>query len=212
VLTNAHRCARVVREAAGMVRTERYALAVYRRAAMLNHACAPNTAICYAENGEGTRLQVRVSRALEAGQALLHCYGPQRGHMELERRQRVLSAQYFFACRCEACLAGAKEDRLVLALAERGRRLDQRAQQHSQATNGEQLVAAVDCVQRSIALLRQVYGDLSSEVLFEQYKLAWLQERAACVADARTTRQEAGALERTLYGREETNCERVPPQ
>lgn len=52
---------------------DRLGLAVYPRAAMLNHACAPNVTASF----EGSRLLIRAITALAPGTVLRFCYGPQ---------------------------------------------------------------------------------------------------------------------------------------
>jgi hypothetical protein len=78
------------------------ALAVYPTAAMLNHACVSNTAICF----QRRRIVVRAARALTPGVEVVHCYGPQHGEMPTSERQRALRKQYYFDCTCDSCQRG----------------------------------------------------------------------------------------------------------
>lgn len=47
--------------------------------------------------------QCRTTQDLQPGTALRHCYGPQVGECVTSLRQRQLSEQYAFSCRCTAC-------------------------------------------------------------------------------------------------------------
>ncbi|BDA41604.1 probable SET and MYND domain-containing protein 4 [Coccomyxa sp. Obi] len=80
---------------------DRLGLAIYPRAAMLNHACAPNVAASF----EGSRLLIRAITDLVPGTVLRFCYGPQVGESIREVRRRQLMEQYHFWCRCSACEA-----------------------------------------------------------------------------------------------------------
>ncbi|EIE25620.1 hypothetical protein COCSUDRAFT_83627 [Coccomyxa subellipsoidea C-169] len=80
---------------------DRMGLAIYPRAAMLNHACSPNVAAAFA----GTRLHICATSDLPPGTTLRFCYGPQAGESIREVRLRQLKEQYHFWCRCSACEA-----------------------------------------------------------------------------------------------------------
>ena len=81
---------------------DRYALAVYPMASLVNHACQPNVALSF----EGSRLTARATEPIMAGAPVLHCYGPQRGALITAVRQQELRDQYHFLCRCRGCQAG----------------------------------------------------------------------------------------------------------
>lgn len=79
----------------------RIAVGVFPVASMLNHSCAPNTALLY----EGRRIIFKAATTINTGAEIFNCYGPQRGYMDTEERQRALLQQYHFECDCEACEA-----------------------------------------------------------------------------------------------------------
>ena len=84
----------------------RLAEALFPFTALLNHSCAPNTALRF----DGRRLEVRASSDLKAGDQVLGCYGPQKGHAPCAARRAALRSQYFFACACAACAEEAAEE------------------------------------------------------------------------------------------------------
>ncbi|XP_041882069.1 SET and MYND domain-containing protein 4 isoform X2 [Corvus kubaryi] len=77
----------------------RLATAFFPVLSLLNHSCCPNTSVSFS----GTAATVRASQPIPRGQEVLHCYGPHRCRMRVAERQQLLS-QYFFECRCQACL------------------------------------------------------------------------------------------------------------
>ncbi|NXA59793.1 SMYD4 protein, partial [Mohoua ochrocephala] len=77
----------------------RLATAFFPVLSLLNHSCCPNTSVSFT----GTAATVRASQPIPRGQEVLHCYGPHRCRMRVAERQQLLS-QYFFECRCQACL------------------------------------------------------------------------------------------------------------
>ncbi|NXB21790.1 SMYD4 protein, partial [Rhagologus leucostigma] len=77
----------------------RLATAFFPVLSLLNHSCCPNTSVSFS----GTAATVRASQPIPSGQEVLHCYGPHRCRMRVAERQQLLS-QYFFECRCRACL------------------------------------------------------------------------------------------------------------
>ncbi|NXM50269.1 SMYD4 protein, partial [Gymnorhina tibicen] len=77
----------------------RLATAFFPVLSLLNHSCCPNTSVSFS----GTAATVRASQPIPSGQEVLHCYGPHRCRMRVAERQQLLS-QYFFECRCQACL------------------------------------------------------------------------------------------------------------
>ncbi|XP_041053788.1 SET and MYND domain-containing protein 4 isoform X1 [Carcharodon carcharias] len=79
----------------------RIATAFYSGVSLLNHSCHPNTSITF----RNTSIIVRASQHIPAGQEVLHCYGPHWSRMSVKERQRALSLQYFFRCRCTACVS-----------------------------------------------------------------------------------------------------------
>uniref|UniRef100_A0A8C8SBZ0 Protein-lysine N-methyltransferase SMYD4 n=1 Tax=Pelusios castaneus TaxID=367368 RepID=A0A8C8SBZ0_9SAUR len=78
----------------------RLATALFPVISLLNHSCNPNTSLTFS----GTTAAVRASRPILRGQEIFHCYGPHRCRMGAAERQRLLFCQYFFECRCQACL------------------------------------------------------------------------------------------------------------
>lgn len=81
---------------------DRIALAVYPTASLMNHSCQPNVALAF----DGKVLTARAIEALQAGQPVLHCYGPQKGALITPLRQQQLQQQYHFLCQCRACQRG----------------------------------------------------------------------------------------------------------
>ncbi|NXB99749.1 SMYD4 protein, partial [Orthonyx spaldingii] len=77
----------------------RLATAFFPVLSLLNHSCCPNTSVSFS----GTAATVRASQPIPSGQEVLHCYGPHQCRMRVAERQQLLS-QYFFKCRCRACL------------------------------------------------------------------------------------------------------------
>ncbi|NXJ21694.1 SMYD4 protein, partial [Dicrurus megarhynchus] len=77
----------------------RLATAFFPVLSLLNHSCCPNTSVSFS----GTAATVRASQPIPRGQEVLHCYGPHWCRMRVAERQQLLS-QYFFECRCRACL------------------------------------------------------------------------------------------------------------
>lgn len=83
----------------------------------MNHACTSNVAVSFGGNaisamcGGGGKRQLCVRAAVdispsEAMTELLHCYGPQHGHMRTAMRRKKLLQQYNFVCQCTACTQG----------------------------------------------------------------------------------------------------------
>ncbi|NXM68438.1 SMYD4 protein, partial [Serilophus lunatus] len=77
----------------------RLATAFFPVLSLLNHSCCPNTSVSFS----GTAATVRASQPIPRGQEIFHCYGPHQCRMRVDERQQLLS-QYFFECRCRACL------------------------------------------------------------------------------------------------------------
>ncbi|NWY90122.1 SMYD4 protein, partial [Loxia curvirostra] len=77
----------------------RLATAFFPVLSLLNHSCCPNTSMSFS----GTAATVRAAQPISSGQEVLHCYGPHWCRMRVAERQQLLS-QYFFECRCPACL------------------------------------------------------------------------------------------------------------
>ncbi|NWH68533.1 SMYD4 protein, partial [Geococcyx californianus] len=77
----------------------RLATAFFPVLSLLNHSCCPNISVSFS----GTAATVRASQPIPSGQEIFHCYGPHRCRMKVTERQQLLS-QYFFECRCPACL------------------------------------------------------------------------------------------------------------
>ncbi|NXT41572.1 SMYD4 protein, partial [Pelecanoides urinatrix] len=83
----------------------RLATAFFPVLSLLNHSCCPNISVSFS----GTAATVRASQPIASGQEIFHCYGPHRCRMRVAERQRLLS-QYFFECRCQACLDELESD------------------------------------------------------------------------------------------------------
>ncbi|NXA35350.1 SMYD4 protein, partial [Eudromia elegans] len=77
----------------------RLATAFFPVLSLLNHSCTPNISVSF----NGTAATVRASQPIPRGQEIFHCYGPDRCRMRVAERQQLLR-QYFFECRCQACL------------------------------------------------------------------------------------------------------------
>ncbi|XP_075445418.1 protein-lysine N-methyltransferase SMYD4 isoform X2 [Ascaphus truei] len=80
-------------------RQSRLATAVFPVLSLLNHSCEPNTSVSF----RGRCATVRASRPIKRGEDVSHCYGPHRLRLDVGERQRLLKAQYFFMCQCQAC-------------------------------------------------------------------------------------------------------------
>lgn len=81
---------------------DRIALAVYPTASLMNHSCQPNVALAF----DGALLTARALEPLQPLDAVLHCYGPQKGPLITPMRQQQLQEQYHFLCHCRACEGG----------------------------------------------------------------------------------------------------------
>ncbi|XP_038615137.1 SET and MYND domain-containing protein 4 [Tachyglossus aculeatus] len=81
-------------------RQVRLATGLFPVISLLNHSCSPNTSVSFS----GRVAIVQATQPISRGQEILHCYGPHRCRMEVGERRQKLKAQYFFDCRCQACL------------------------------------------------------------------------------------------------------------
>ncbi|XP_014895926.1 SET and MYND domain-containing protein 4 isoform X2 [Poecilia latipinna] len=105
----------------------RVATAMFPTLSLLNHSCRPNTSLVFSTGtaddpvgsqdsvgfnqrllgeewqGRGVTVTVRATRDINAGEEILHCYGPNSNRMGTEERRRLLQEQYYFLCECEAC-------------------------------------------------------------------------------------------------------------
>ncbi|CAB1428211.1 unnamed protein product [Pleuronectes platessa] len=100
----------------------RIATAIFPTLSLLNHSCCPNTSLAFstgaAVDPSGSDLSadvsesvseprvtvtVRAAKVIDAGQEILHCYGPHSSRMVTRKRQHLLQEQYYFLCQCEAC-------------------------------------------------------------------------------------------------------------
>eukprot|EP00039_Didymoeca_costata_P007955 m.105744 g.105744 ORF g.105744 m.105744 type:complete len:654 (+) comp13889_c0_seq1:316-2277(+) len=77
----------------------RRARALYGKMAMLNHSCIPNAIVSF----HGSRLCVRATRAVTAGEEVNISYGSLAASEVTEQRRTSLAQQYFFICNCFAC-------------------------------------------------------------------------------------------------------------
>ncbi|EFJ48358.1 SET domain-containing protein [Volvox carteri f. nagariensis] len=163
---------------------DRLALALYPRAALLNHSCVPNLGLRFL----GLRLVARSCREVLPGQPLTISYGPQQGKMPRASRVAALQAQYAFSCGCDAC---ATDPRVTGHTAELEAALwglkcpgcstwrgdDTQQEQGSRTDNArpsaesEPLVAlvygAVQYMSYNLIALQLVYGSCCTEVLYE---------------------------------------------
>ncbi|XP_055513370.1 LOW QUALITY PROTEIN: SET and MYND domain-containing protein 4 [Leucoraja erinacea] len=95
-------------EGAGSVRDTRevcVGTALYCWASLLNHSCQPNTTASF----QGTRITLRATEPIPAGEQVLHCYGPHWSRQCVRDRRKSLQTQYYFWCECSACVAGGAE-------------------------------------------------------------------------------------------------------
>uniref|UniRef100_A0A6I8PG85 Protein-lysine N-methyltransferase SMYD4 n=1 Tax=Ornithorhynchus anatinus TaxID=9258 RepID=A0A6I8PG85_ORNAN len=81
-------------------RQVRLATGLFPVVSLLNHSCSPNTSVSFS----GRVAVVQATQPIGRGQEILHCYGPHRCRMDVAERRQKLKAQYFFDCRCQACL------------------------------------------------------------------------------------------------------------
>ncbi|XP_020499739.2 SET and MYND domain-containing protein 4 isoform X1 [Labrus bergylta] len=113
----------------------RIATAIFPTLSLLNHSCCPNTSLVFStgtstdpsgpdlsadlsggvaehrSTSNGIAATVRAAKVINAGQEILHCYGPHSSRLGTKERQRLLQEQYYFSCRCEACtLQQGKEE------------------------------------------------------------------------------------------------------
>lgn len=75
-------------------------MGIYPTAALINHACDPNSDY----NFYGMGLAVRSSRILFAGEQICCSYGLMYHTDRLSERQKSLKADYNFVCECAACI------------------------------------------------------------------------------------------------------------
>ncbi|XP_032901464.1 SET and MYND domain-containing protein 4 isoform X1 [Amblyraja radiata] len=90
-------------EGAGSVRDTRevcVGTALYCWASLLNHSCQPNTTASF----QGTRITLRATEPIPAGEQVLHCYGPHWSRQCVGDRRKSLQTQYYFWCECSACV------------------------------------------------------------------------------------------------------------
>uniref|UniRef100_A0A8C5MLP1 Protein-lysine N-methyltransferase SMYD4 n=1 Tax=Leptobrachium leishanense TaxID=445787 RepID=A0A8C5MLP1_9ANUR len=80
-------------------KSSRIATAVFPILSLLNHSCDANTNVSF----QGRCATVRASRSIQKGEEVTHCYGPHKLRMSVRERQKLLKAQYFFTCQCDAC-------------------------------------------------------------------------------------------------------------
>ncbi|KAF3705739.1 SET and MYND domain-containing protein 4 [Channa argus] len=96
----------------------RIATAIFPTLSLLNHSCCPNTSLVfttgttanpsagvaeYRRTDCGVTVTVRAAKDINAGQEILHCYGPHSSRMVTQQRQHLLQEQYYFLCQCESC-------------------------------------------------------------------------------------------------------------
>ncbi|MES1913696.1 MAG: hypothetical protein MHM6MM_005864 [Cercozoa sp. M6MM] len=82
-----------------MLDDNEYALALFERASMFNHSCAPNCHIRFL----GDELFVYASQEIKQGQELCFSFVRNFECARHEDRQKVLRAQLGFPCACERC-------------------------------------------------------------------------------------------------------------
>ncbi|KAM8975834.1 protein-lysine N-methyltransferase SMYD4 [Pelodytes ibericus] len=81
------------------LKSSRLATALFPVLSLLNHSCDPNTTVSF----RGKCAVVRASRPIKRDEEVTHCYGPHKFQLNVGERQKLLRAQYFFTCQCEAC-------------------------------------------------------------------------------------------------------------
>ncbi|XP_050540761.1 SET and MYND domain-containing protein 4-like isoform X2 [Daktulosphaira vitifoliae] len=78
----------------------RIGTAIFPTSSMLNHSCDPNIHSSNILN----YVVIKASRNIEIGEEITNCYGPNFRRMLLLERQAVLKMQYYFDCKCCACM------------------------------------------------------------------------------------------------------------
>ncbi|XP_076384434.1 protein-lysine N-methyltransferase SMYD4 isoform X2 [Megalopta genalis] len=75
------------------------ATGIYLSASIMNHSCDPNIINIFMDQ----YLIVRALKDIAPNEEVFNCYGPNYRHMSTEERQKMLSSQYYFTCKCEPC-------------------------------------------------------------------------------------------------------------
>ncbi|KAK6627196.1 hypothetical protein RUM44_009673 [Polyplax serrata] len=77
----------------------RVGTAIYPSASMMNHSCEPSIINSF----YGNILVVTAAKQIKKGEEVFNCYGTHARRMKRSKRQEILSSQYFFQCKCDAC-------------------------------------------------------------------------------------------------------------
>ena len=171
--------------------------ALFARASLSNHACAPNTSLRF----DGKRLELRAARHLQPGEEVTTSYGPQAGFAPLAQRRATLRTLYYFECRCAACAAEARgAGAAAAASSASAEELRQRAQSLDVAARDACergcYAEAATLVERALGLLRRAFPAGSSVLAHEEAKAARLRFNAeADEAAAAALRLAAASLE-----------------
>ncbi|XP_076660150.1 protein-lysine N-methyltransferase SMYD4 isoform X2 [Halictus rubicundus] len=75
------------------------ATGIYPSASMMNHSCDPNIINIFMDQ----YLIVRALKDIATNEEIFNCYGPHYRHTSTEQRQKILSSQYCFTCKCKPC-------------------------------------------------------------------------------------------------------------
>ena len=145
--------------------------ALFARASLLNHSCAPNTSLRWA----GRTLELRAARDLRNEQ-LFGCYGPQVGHAARDERRAALRRSHYFECCCVACAVESSQPRGQTAggaaeARELAERLDARA---LAACDAGDYAAAAELTARALRALRSVFRPGDVQLAHEEAKLGRL--------------------------------------
>ncbi|GFR89349.1 SET and MYND domain-containing protein 4-like [Elysia marginata] len=88
-------------ESPAMSSTKELAAALYPVLSLINHSCDPSVV----RHSFGNVCVARAIRSIKADQELKDNYGALYPVMDLATRQSHLQSQYYFTCRCEACVS-----------------------------------------------------------------------------------------------------------
>lgn len=89
------------RESPAMSSTKEVAAALYPVLSLINHSCDPSVV----RHSYGNVCVSRAILSIKAGEELRDNYGALYPVMDLATRQSHLQSQYYFTCRCEACIS-----------------------------------------------------------------------------------------------------------
>lgn len=84
--------------------------AIFPRISMFNHSCDPNIRNRF----DNTELLIFARRAINEGDEIFNCYGPNSKLNLRQERQELLNQQYEFECDCLSCKGSGDEDYVSL--------------------------------------------------------------------------------------------------